>query len=288
MPGRKRTRKDESTDATGASRQRTGGTDGGGGGAAAATATKGGAGTDEAGPSSSTPLVGLLTRCFAEVDGYRIAREVRAKQRRAGVFLEGITYGEVDIGDFTRVLQTVGPVRGETFVDVGSGTGKAVLCAAACHPLRLVRGIEILPELHAAASEALGVARAEKTAGGGTLRAALADGGTEVELHCGDAFAQGEPWSAWAATADVVFATTTCFTDELHAKFGAAVAEMRVGSRLIVTTQALTSDAFVLLGEGRLRCAKGSLAYFAYRKVREGGGGAATAAAAAAASADKS
>lgn len=287
MPsGRKRTRKDKSSDATGASRQRTDGADGGGGAAAAATATKGGADADEAeGPPSSTPLLGLLTRCFTEVDGYRIAREVRAKQRRAGVFLEGITYGEVDIGDFARVLQTVGPARGETFVDVGSGTGKAVLCAAACHPLRLARGIEILPELHAAASEALGVARAEKTAGGATLGAALADGGTEVELHCGDAFAQDEPWTAWAATADVVFATTTCFTDDLHAKFGAAVAEMRVGSRLIVTTQALTSDAFVLLGEGRLRCAKGSLAYFAYRKVREGGGGAA-AAAAAAASAD--
>ena len=268
LQGRKRGRNEHAV----AKRQRTEGA----GGVVSSTSGSGGGGVDDDGgdggakAGAATPsdpqatLIAALARCFCSVDGYRIAREVRAKQRSAGVFLEGITYGEVDIGDWARVLRSVAPARGDVFVDVGSGTGKAVLCAAACHPLRLARGIEILPELHAAAAAAREAARAVVE-----VEAAIDDGGTVVELYEGDAFASEAAWTGWAAAADVVFATTTCFTEELHAKFGEAVETMRVGSRLIVTTQALRSETFELIGEGRLRCAKGSLAYFAYRKVKK-------------------
>ena len=52
------------------------------------------------------------------------------------------------------VLEAVQPKLGEKFVDIGSGTGKAVLLAAALHPLRSCVGIEIVEPLHAVAVRA--------------------------------------------------------------------------------------------------------------------------------------
>ena len=69
-------------------------------------------------------------------DGYARSREAKRKQREKSVFLDGIQYGEVSISSFAAAVElTVRPQPvGETFVDVGSGVGKAVLAAVAAAP----------------------------------------------------------------------------------------------------------------------------------------------------------
>jgi hypothetical protein len=38
----------------------------------------------------------VLERCFDNIDAYGLAREEKSQQRKKGVFLDGITYGEID------------------------------------------------------------------------------------------------------------------------------------------------------------------------------------------------
>ena len=78
-----------------------------------------------------------------------------------------LTYGEFDFYFFAqlldRVLQYADGPRGDTngwndktFCDLGSGTGRLVLAAAALHPgWKLCRGVEVLPLISAEADHAL-------------------------------------------------------------------------------------------------------------------------------------
>ena len=77
-----------------------------------------------------TDSLAHLAAAYAAVDGYALAREEKAAQRAAGVFRDGIQYGEVSAASFARCLEWVTPTAGEVFYDLGSGTGKAVLTAA--------------------------------------------------------------------------------------------------------------------------------------------------------------
>ena len=59
-----------------------------------------------------------------QVDRFKhIQLATKWQQRERGVFIEGIQYGEVDPAAFARALAWVDPREGESFVDLGSGTG---------------------------------------------------------------------------------------------------------------------------------------------------------------------
>lgn len=63
-----------------------------------------------------------------------------------------LTYGEVSSESFLQILNVVNPTQessSKTFVDLGSGSGKAVMIAAlSSHLFKKVAGIEIVPSLH--------------------------------------------------------------------------------------------------------------------------------------------
>jgi hypothetical protein len=65
-----------------------------------------------------------------------------------------LVYGEFDVTFFAKVLDRAGELLGaedfqdHVFCDLGSGTGRLVLTAAALHPWKLCRGIELLPGIH--------------------------------------------------------------------------------------------------------------------------------------------
>ncbi|EKX43703.1 hypothetical protein GUITHDRAFT_110160 [Guillardia theta CCMP2712] len=61
------------------------------------------------------------------------------------------TYGEISPSSFAEILCLVQPKEGEIFVDLGSGTGKAVLLAASLFPFSESIGIEFVEPLHKAA-----------------------------------------------------------------------------------------------------------------------------------------
>ena len=46
-------------------------------------------------------------------------------------------YGEISVKGFAEVLSAVAPSEDDVFVDLGSGTGKAVMLAAALYPVKM-------------------------------------------------------------------------------------------------------------------------------------------------------
>lgn len=59
-----------------------------------------------------------------------------------------LTYGEIDLFSFACILEKLGSKAGDVFVDLGHGTGKALVCASLfLGDLSRVVGIEIVPEL---------------------------------------------------------------------------------------------------------------------------------------------
>ena len=199
--------------------------------------------------AAATEVDGLtaVTEAFGNIDGYSVARDTKKRQREQGVFLEGIQYGEIDPSAFARALGWVEPRDGENFCDLGSGTGKAVLTAAALHRFACATGVELLEPLHAAAEQAYAKLPAA---------AILTD---QVRLLCGDAFAH--PWTEGAG---VVFCTLTCLTDEAIAALERDCERLPRGARLIVTTRELQCSCMRLLHREKLTYGKGSLLFLAY------------------------
>ena len=74
----------------------------------------------------------------------RGGREVgKAKEERVG---------EVASDGFAEILALAEPQPGEAFIDLGSGSGKAVVLAAALHPFSKAVGVEFVRALHLASS----------------------------------------------------------------------------------------------------------------------------------------
>ena len=192
----------------------------------------------------------LVEAAYRSIDGYGIARDAKRQQREAGVFHDGIQFGEVRVESFLTALAWLNPQPGESFVDLGSGTGKAVLTAAAAHSLAAADGVELLRPLHDAGMVALERCRS-------SLRAA------SVNLSCGDAL--DFPWSTY----DLVFVTLTCFTDEMVERVRLAAPKLRKGARLLVTSRPLEHAALRLIRREKLPYGgtHGMMSYLAYERV---------------------
>mmetsp|Transcript_15157 Transcript_15157/g.18745 ORF Transcript_15157/g.18745 Transcript_15157/m.18745 type:complete len:221 (+) Transcript_15157:44-706(+) len=127
-----------------------------------------------------------LKAAYSSIDGYKISQEVKKtlkNEKRYGE-LEGITYGEIDVDEFSKLLQDIKKVKTgliNSFYDIGSGTGKPVLVASCVFPDLLVAvGIEIVENLHKCAQEALGRSRV------------FLPRSCKVSFICGDSFALTE------------------------------------------------------------------------------------------------
>jgi hypothetical protein len=75
------------------------------------------------------------------INGYAIAKKGRAElESQKGTKISSLTYGEISIPSFITLIRALTVVGGGDFVDIGSGTGKAVLAAALCLPLKRATG----------------------------------------------------------------------------------------------------------------------------------------------------
>lgn len=101
-------------------------------------------------------MLKILKPLFHGINGIQIASD---SQKKAGLCDKSLTYGEIQPQSFLSILGSVVP-KGESceemecgvFVDLGCGTGLAVMCVAlSAYRFSKCWGIEIVPELAAAA-----------------------------------------------------------------------------------------------------------------------------------------
>eukprot|EP00968_Pinguiococcus_pyrenoidosus_P013217 scaffold1197_cov228-Pinguiococcus_pyrenoidosus.AAC.3 len=160
-----------------------------------------------------------------------------------------LVYGEIDFFSFATLLEKAQPAPGETFVDLGSGTGKAVVAAALLYGHKFSRcaGIEIVPSLY----EASLIATARYEEEDRKIAAFYAEERAELRWYCGDILDENQvdeqAGLSWTADGDVVFVNATCFPTELMDKVTAQAETLKQGARVITLTKALNSSEFELL-----------------------------------------
>lgn len=178
-----------------------------------------------------------------------------------GIILEKIRkiYGKQDVGASGEygVLQG----RGGTFVDLGSGTGKAVVAAAILHNFDQCTGIECLEGLYSISLEMLA---SYNTRG----KTKLED--REFDTHC--SFVCGSFLDTKAKDwrdADLVFANSTCYDDALMAKIANLAIGMRKGSFFVSFTKRLACQDFKILEHEMYRMSWGEATVYIMQKTTD-------------------
>jgi SAM-dependent methyltransferase len=197
-------------------------------------------------------------------DAYTVARDHRARLRSEGKISESeaLQYGEIDCAAFSRLLMglelNVAGGENTSFVDVGSGSGKAVLVAASTGKFNKATGIEIVEDLHKMAI---------KAKEGWT-------GGRNTEVH----FIRDDCFNCeWQETdhTSVLYLPITCFTPEMVSHVCERVkSTIRKGSIILCTSTLTPLDDDSLCGAvlrrlsvARIRYGKGTMAFTTYEKV---------------------
>jgi len=172
------------------------------------------------------------------------------------------TYGEIAARGFANVLYHVKPESNDTFVDLGSGTGKAVIAAASLYPVHKAYGIEYVKPLHEAAQRLL--SRFESQA---ALSLPLYRGGIKPDI----ALFQGDLLDLDVSDATIIFAACTCWSDTTMQHLARTCEKMKVGSRVISMTQSpeLDMKKWVQVKKMREWYGKGKLTWWIYKKVSE-------------------
>jgi hypothetical protein len=171
-----------------------------------------------------------------------------------------LTYGEFDLHALAQLLETALQVADEettamsssssssswrdcVFTDIGSGTGRMVLAAAALHPWRLCRGIELLPGLHNTAvaiakkRDANIIMMQQQRAMTTTKAAAAArnqqQAAAPVELCCGSF---DDEVNIYFGDSDFIFSFSTCMNGPTMDMMGRAIRRQCRPGTMVVTT----------------------------------------------------
>jgi len=180
-------------------------------------------------------------KVFHNEEGVSLARASREKRELEG---REWVYGEVQFHHFVDVLKTAEPRRGEKFVDLGSGMGKAVFAAHLYFQFGTCIGIEFLDDLHATANNfAKGFDNEIKM---------LFDDSKRAQRI---AFEHKNFMHAMWKDADVVFVAATAFDDDIMAAISKKCELLKPGSRIItLTRQLVNSDACAFKEINRQHC----------------------------------
>lgn len=205
-------------------------------------------------------------RVFAALPTSKAAQMVKQMTTANADGPHSLTYGEICFFSIGAILDLAEPQPGEVFVDLGHGTGRAVIAAALLHSetLSCCRGIELLPQL----VELSGVAQAAHAALVQQDAGALYDPRCRVELVCGDLTEVDVADPGCWVHGDVVFANSTCFTSELMGQLAMLAGKhLKLGSRMISLTTALDSPYLELVHERQYAMSWGAATAFVYRRV---------------------
>lgn len=161
-------------------------------------------------------------------------------------------YGEVSFMAMARMLRDHGD-GAETFLDIGSGSGRAVIAASLLHPFKSATGIEVVKGLHVQAERA---------------KSRLEELGQVPK--CQIAFLLGDALAVAWPIADFVLLHATCFSRSLFKQLEQRLREeLRPGALVAVVTKELSVDLteFHLVGSSCQRMEWGTATVSFYRRL---------------------
>lgn len=143
----------------------------------------------------------------------------------------------------------------QIFYDLGSGTGKALFVARLTQDFVKCLGVEILHGLHCQAAKIVDRFNA-------STKQLLALGQPQYAQVFEGSFLDYD-WS----DGDVIFANSTCFSEELMQSLSDQAERLKPGAIVVTFTKGLTSRAFELLERKRYRMSWGPATVFIHRRL---------------------
>ena len=189
------------------------------------------------------------------------SREERDANYKNSMVGTSLTYGEIDFRSFCTILQRFTSTRGKIFYDLGSGTGRALVEARLLCDFDQCVGIELLHSLHMKAEKVVRDFDSPKYRNILSVSLPLRD----VQVFEGSILE--EDWS----DGDLIFANSTCFSPDLMARMGVAGEKLRPGAYFITFTKGLTSKAFELMEQMRLKMSWGPATVYIHRRLNNDG-----------------
>ena len=173
------------------------------------------------------PQIALVAGLYPPTAGYGLTEAERPLFESAGA---DPTYGELDLDFVAELLANLPePLAGDdVFFDLGSGLGKVCLLAYLTTPVGRVVGVELSPQRHRQASEALQRLRASHP----TRFAA------DRPLH----LLQGDLLDVDLSTATVVFLLSTSWPRELLGRLTERLTTGCPRLRLVISSRSLPED----------------------------------------------
>jgi len=196
----------------------------------------------------------LLNQIYYQTNSMGISRSER---NRLNIDTDDFIYGEIEFSSFSNILDRVQPRSNEIFYDLGCGAGKAVLSAAMNFDLSKIVGIELLPGLCQLANEKIQYARSLVGNDHFYLKKL-----SNIKIindnlnHCD------------ISESDIVFVNATCFGYTAWKKIQEKFLSLKIGSRVIVTTQSIDDDRFLYLSQRFELMSWGINSVNTYKKIK--------------------
>ncbi|MCX7881476.1 MAG: hypothetical protein N2482_03145 [Patescibacteria group bacterium] len=175
----------------------------------------------------------IFNSLFQGVDGYQISFQARKK---LGFYDRSLTYGEINFDSFYEIIKMINSKKEDVFYDLGSGTGKAVLASHLLFDFKKSIGIEILDNLYE-------ISLSIKEKYEREIKPGLVNEKIMGEID----FVLGDILETDFSEADIVFANSTCFPDEIMNNLEQKLLTLKKGARIITLTNRLKNEAFLLL-----------------------------------------
>ncbi len=153
----------------------------------------------------------------------------------------GFAYGETSLVAMRRILTLAEACSTDTFLDLGSGTGRFLMIAARLYDLQGT-GVEWMPTF---------VKNAQRLA-------------TRHAPRC--QFVQGDLYAMDWSEASLLYANTTAFTDEGMARFSEKCDEISPGARLVTVTRQPEHPELIQIAMEMLPFSWGLSSVFVYRR----------------------
>ena len=151
-------------------------------------------------------------------------------------------YGEIDFLSFYTILERTSPSPQDIFYDLGSGSGKAVLSAMLFFNVNKSIGIELLPPMYVQSNKQLqkAIQRFQQHVAEKEYLAPI----KRIQF-INDSFLHYD-----FSDADIIYVAATCLTDATWNALISKMANLKPGSRIIVTTRTIHHQQFESIYQG--------------------------------------
>lgn len=184
--------------------------------------------------------IALCHKVYRDVPGFSLAKQARQVQQQ---FSYEYIYGEIDFKSFAHLLSRCKIMPTTVFYDLGSGTGKALVCAALLYDFKKICGIENLQLLHECAQNIINKIPAQN-----------------IFLYHADLLV----WNIFDS--DLVFINASAFIGDFWEQVLARLIQLKEGTQVIVVSKRLPGEYFTQLYEDFLPMSFGLARVGIYRR----------------------